>query len=158
GDPRADFSRAFEGPICRKSGPVRGAAGYDARARRARARRRRPPTPMPTYKITIAYDGTRFVGWQRQGAGVSIQGLLEEAFGRFSALPVAVAGAGRTDAGVHALAQVASVKLATPMTCLDLLRAANAVLPEDVRVLAVEEASPAFHARFDARSKRYRYR
>jgi tRNA pseudouridine38-40 synthase len=113
---------------------------------------------MPTLKITVAYDGTRFVGWQRQGAGVSIQGLLEDAFTRFSALPVAVAGAGRTDAGVHALAQVASLRLSTPMTCPDLLRAANAVLPEDIRVLAVEEASPGFHARFNARSKRYRYR
>jgi tRNA pseudouridine38-40 synthase len=108
-------------------------------------------------KLTLSYDGTRFVGWQRQAEGASIQGLLEEALGRFEGGPVTVHGAGRTDAGVHALGQVASAQV----TCLHavdaLLRGLNASLPPEVRVTAVEEAPPDFHARFSARSKTYRY-
>jgi tRNA pseudouridine38-40 synthase len=112
---------------------------------------------MRTLKLTLSYDGTRFVGWQRQAAGASIQGLLEDALERFEGSPVSVQGAGRTDAGVHALAQVASVRLACAHDTATLMRALNALLPEDIRVLAVEERDAHFHARFSARSKTYCY-
>lgn len=113
---------------------------------------------MPrTLKLTLSYDGTRFVGWQRQASGASIQGLLEEALGRFEGAAVTVHGAGRTDAGVHALGQVASVQVTCSHGLEALLRGLNASLPPEVRVTAVEEAPPDFHARFSARSKTYRY-
>jgi len=108
-------------------------------------------------KLTLAYDGTRLVGWQRQAEGDSVQGLLEDALARFEGSPVTVHGAGRTDAGVHALGQVASVHLTCTHDVTTLTRALNAQLPEDVRVLAIEEMSADFHARFNARSKIYRY-
>ena len=112
---------------------------------------------MRTLKLTLSYDGTRLVGWQRQAAGDSVQGVLEDALARFEGGPVTVHGAGRTDAGVHALGQVASVEVTFAHDAGMLARALNAQLPEDVRVLAVEDAAPGFHARFDARSKTYRY-
>ena len=110
-----------------------------------------------TLKLTVAYDGSRFVGWQRQAEGESIQGVLEEALARFEGAPVTVHGAGRTDAGVHALGQVASVRVTCAHDSATLTRALNAQLPEDVRVLNVEDAEAEFHARFSARSKTYRY-
>jgi tRNA pseudouridine38-40 synthase len=114
-----------------------------------------------TLKITLAYDGTAYVGWQRQAAGTSIQGLLEAAIARIEGDAVTVTGAGRTDAGVHALGQVASVMVpsaSSSIACDAYVRALNASLPEDVRVKAVEEAGEDFHARFSARAKTYRYR
>lgn len=112
---------------------------------------------MRTLKLTVSYDGTRLVGWQRQAAGDSVQALLEDALARFEGAPVTVHGAGRTDAGVHALGQVASVRLTCDHDTDTLLRALNVHLPEDVRVLAVDDVDPEFHARFNARSKCYRY-
>jgi tRNA pseudouridine38-40 synthase len=112
---------------------------------------------MRNLKLTLAYDGTRLVGWQRQAEGDSVQGLLEDALARFEGAPVTVHGAGRTDAGVHALAQVASVQLTCEHDKATLVRALNAQLPGDVRVLAIEDVPPEFHARFNARSKTYRY-
>jgi tRNA pseudouridine38-40 synthase len=112
---------------------------------------------MRTLKLTIAYDGTSFVGWQRQAEGDSIQGLLEAALARFEGAPVAVHGAGRTDAGVHALGQTASVTLDCSHDVDTLRRGLNAQLPGEVRVLSVAEAEPGFHARFSARWKTYRY-
>ena len=109
------------------------------------------------FKLTVAYDGTRLVGWQRQAQGDSVQGLLEAALARFEGAPVVVHGAGRTDAGVHALGQVASVSLTCPHDAETLCRGLNAQLPGDVRVLLVEDAPADFHARFSARSKTYRY-
>jgi tRNA pseudouridine38-40 synthase len=111
-----------------------------------------------TLKLTIAYDGTRFVGWQRQGSGTSIQGLLEDALAPIEGAPVVVHGAGRTDAGVHALAQVASVTLHAGLEEAKLQRALNAVLPPEVRVIEVARAADDFHARFAAREKTYEYR
>jgi tRNA pseudouridine38-40 synthase len=108
-------------------------------------------------KLTLAYDGTRFVGWQRQADGESVQGLLEDALARFEGAPVTVHGAGRTDAGVHALGQVASVTVTCTHDVATLTRALNAQLPADVRVLGVDEMPADFHARFNARSKTYRY-
>ncbi len=112
---------------------------------------------MRTLKLTIAYDGTRLVGWQRQSAGESVQGLLEDALTRLEGGPVTVHGAGRTDAGVHAIGQVASVQLTCSHDTATLARALNAQLTADVRVLSVEDTAPDFHARFSARSKTYRY-
>jgi tRNA pseudouridine38-40 synthase len=108
-------------------------------------------------KLTVCYDGSRFVGWQRQADGVSIQGLLEEALSRFEGGSVHVQGAGRTDAGVHAFGQVASAQVTCAHTTDVLLRGVNACLPPDVRVTNVEDAAPDFHARFSARSKTYWY-
>jgi tRNA pseudouridine38-40 synthase len=112
---------------------------------------------MRNLKITLAYDGTRLVGWQRQAEGDSVQGLLEDALARFEGAPVTVHGAGRTDAGVHALGQVANVQVTCGHDVATLTRALNAQLPGDVRVLSIDEVSPDFHARFSARSKTYRY-
>ncbi|MCC7417603.1 MAG: tRNA pseudouridine(38-40) synthase TruA [Acidobacteria bacterium] len=112
---------------------------------------------MTTFRATLAYDGTGFAGWQRQAGGVSIQGLIEDALAHLEGRPVAVHGAGRTDAGVHALGQVASFSLDRPIDAATLRRALNAHLPGAIRALEVA-AAPGFHARFDARAKTYRYR
>lgn len=113
---------------------------------------------MRTLKLTLEYDGTDFVGWQRQAEGVSVQGLLEDALARFEGAPVTVHGAGRTDAGVHALGQVASATLTSSHSAETVQRAMNAVLPPAVRVLEVVDAAPGFHARFSAAGKLYEYR
>jgi tRNA pseudouridine38-40 synthase len=112
---------------------------------------------MRILKLTLAYDGTRFVGWQRQADGESIQGLVEEALARFEGAPVTVHGAGRTDAGVHARGQVASASVTFTHPTETIVRALNAQLPEDIRILEVVDAAPGFHARFSAQSKSYRY-
>lgn len=108
-------------------------------------------------KLTLAYDGTRFVGWQKQASGESIQGLLEDAMSRLEGAPVTAHGAGRTDAGVHAEGQVASARVTFTHDAATVVRALNAILPPDVRIIAVEDASADFHARFSARAKSYRY-
>lgn len=111
-----------------------------------------------TLKLTLQYDGSDYVGWQRQSNGASIQGVLEDALAPIEGGPVTVHGAGRTDAGVHALGQVASATVGNTLDERTLARALNAVLPPDVRVLSIEEAEPDFHARFRARAKTYEYR
>jgi tRNA pseudouridine38-40 synthase len=108
-------------------------------------------------KLTITYDGTGLVGWQRQAQGQSVQGLLEDALARLEGAPVTVHGAGRTDAGVHALGQVASVRVSCPHAIEVVQKALNATLPPDIRVIDVGEVAPDFHARFSARTKTYRY-
>jgi tRNA pseudouridine38-40 synthase len=113
---------------------------------------------LANFKLTLAYDGTGLVGWQRQASGVSVQGLLEDVLCVLDGRPVAVAGAGRTDAGVHALGQVASASLERGIDAAALVRALNAQLPRAVRVLDAIEAPANFHPRFAARSKTYRYR
>jgi tRNA pseudouridine38-40 synthase len=113
---------------------------------------------MPQFKLTLSYDGTTFVGWQRQAAGVSIQGLLEDALAFLEGGSVTISGAGRTDAGVHALAQVATVFLNRAIDAGTILRATNARLPDTVRVVSAVEVPPSFHARFSATAKIYRYR
>ena len=113
---------------------------------------------MRTLKLTIQYDGTDYVGWQRQPNGVSIQELVERAIEPIEGRPVTIVGAGRTDAGVHALGQVASVQLQSAIDAATLVRALNATLPEDVRVASAEEAAPDFNARFSAIGKAYAYR
>ena len=111
-----------------------------------------------TLKLTVEYDGTNYVGWQRQAEGISIQGLLEEALGPFEGGPPTVHGAGRTDAGVHALGQVASVRARTQHSVATLQRALNAVLPCRCARRFGRGGAPGFHARFDAVSKTYEYR
>ena len=115
---------------------------------------------MPLFRVTLAYDGTDFLGWQlqRPGGGRTVQGALEEALGRLAGGGrVAVHGAGRTDAGVHALGQVASFELPREIAAGELQRALNGLLPGDVRVLEAAPAPPGFHARKSAVSKVYRY-
>jgi tRNA pseudouridine38-40 synthase len=113
---------------------------------------------LPTYKLTVTYDGAPFVGWQRQTTGVSVQGLIEDVLRTLDEGDVTVHGAGRTDAGVHALGQVASFTLRRQMAPEVVQRALNNHLPPEVRVVTAEEAAASFHARFGARSKTYRYR
>jgi tRNA pseudouridine38-40 synthase len=112
---------------------------------------------MRTIKLTLAYDGTDYVGWQRQARGRSVQGELERALEEIEGRRVTVTGAGRTDAGVHALGQVASVQLAHGIEMPVLFRALNAKLPPDIRLLAAEAVASGFHARYAARCKTYRY-
>jgi tRNA pseudouridine38-40 synthase len=113
---------------------------------------------MRTLKLTIEYDGTRLVGWQRQAGGRSAQGLVEEAITRLEGGPVTVEGAGRTDAGVHALGQVAHFRTHSALALAQFARALNALLPPTVRVLAAEEVAADFHARHHAVAKTYSYR
>jgi tRNA pseudouridine38-40 synthase len=109
-------------------------------------------------RITLSYDGTNYHGWQIQPELATIQGALEAVLGEIEGAPVRVEGSGRTDAGVHALAQVAAFNLANPIPPDNLRRAMNRLLPPDIRVGAVDEAPPEFHPRFDARAKTYEYR
>src|SRR5438067_200143 len=113
---------------------------------------------MRSLKLTVAYDGTCYVGWQRQLNGVSIQQLIEEAFTPLLGRTPTVVGAGRTDAGVHALAQVASVNVDSELSAATIHRALNDRLPEDIRIMNVDEAPRGFHAQFRAMGKSYRYR
>jgi tRNA pseudouridine38-40 synthase len=113
---------------------------------------------MPHFAITLAYDGSPFVGWQRQATGTSVQGVIEDALEALDERHVDVAGAGRTDAGVHALGQVASFTLRRDIDPPTLIRATNARLPPEVRVIDARTVPPSFHARFSAVSKTYLYR
>lgn len=113
------------------------------------------------YKITIEYDGTNLLGWQKQNEGVSVQYYLEEAIKGFSHQEVEVVGAGRTDAGVHAIAQVAHFDLDTSMDEFHLQEALNArlrILDAPVSVLDVQIVNDDFHARFSATHRGYIYR
>lgn len=109
-------------------------------------------------KITLAYDGHEFHGWQIQPERPTIQGTLAETIERITGENVLPQGSGRTDAGVHALAQVASVRLESPIPTAGLLTALNDKLPRAVRALCVEDVSEEFHARHSAKGKSYRYR
>jgi tRNA pseudouridine38-40 synthase len=115
-------------------------------------------TEMRNYKMILAYDGTEFCGWQRQPAVRTVQGELEAVLSRITQKKVAVMGAGRTDAGVHARAQAAHFRSDTVLPREELLRAANSLLPRDIRILALTRASDSFHALRSARSKVYEYR
>jgi tRNA pseudouridine38-40 synthase len=109
-------------------------------------------------RLTLAYVGTRYAGWQRQADAPTVQQVLEEALGRLSGQPVTVIGAGRTDAGVHAEGQVASATLGRVLPVSALVHGTNSQLPEDVRVLDAAMVDAAFHARRSALAKTYRYR
>ncbi len=109
--------------------------------------------------MTVAYDGTNYIGWQRQevGKGTSIQGALEQAAYRLLGEPVTVAGAGRTDAGVHAWGQRAAFHTEKNIPVAQIPYAFNCVLPKDIRVRQAAEVANDFHVRFDAKGKHYRY-
>ncbi|HZD07032.1 MAG TPA: tRNA pseudouridine synthase A, partial [Candidatus Limnocylindrales bacterium] len=109
-------------------------------------------------KLVLAYDGSEFSGWQVQPDAVTIQGTLASAIGRITGEKVLPQGSGRTDAGVHALAQVASFTTGSPIPSENLLKALNDILPPAIRVFEAAEMPPDFHARHSARSKTYRYR
>jgi tRNA pseudouridine38-40 synthase len=110
------------------------------------------------FKLTLEYDGGAFLGWQRLGEGATVQGVLEDAVAKLTGSHSDVVGAGRTDSGVHALAQVAHVDIEKPFEPWKVAEALNALVrPHPAAVLKVEEAAPDFHARFDAKRRVYRY-
>lgn len=113
---------------------------------------------MNNIKAVLQYDGTEYHGWQIQPGRRTIQGVLTEALSQLDQRPVIVHGAGRTDAGAHAEGQVANFFLSRRWATADLIRAINACLPRDIRVVEASPVDPLFHARFDAKAKTYRYR
>jgi tRNA pseudouridine38-40 synthase len=113
---------------------------------------------MQNYKITLSYDGTDFHGWQRQPEKRTVQGILEDSLSKITQKKIHAAGAGRTDAGVHAQEQVANFKVSLRMNKDELFRAINSILPQDMRVNSLEKADLNFHSRKMAKSKIYQYR
>lgn len=116
------------------------------------------PPESRTLRLTIAYDGADYAGWQVQPDEVTIQSEIERALYLATKERVTIHGSGRTDAGVHALGQVASFRTTNPIPVENLQRAVNRLLPPAIRIVGVEEAAADFHARFSARGKRYEYR
>ncbi|MFZ0243679.1 MAG: tRNA pseudouridine(38-40) synthase TruA [Desulfobacterales bacterium] len=114
--------------------------------------------PLVNFKITVEYDGSGFHGWQRQKACRTVQGEIEKALETLSGQKIAVIGSGRTDAGVHALGQVAGFKCRTRLGPAVLQKALNSLLPAAIVIHDCQAAGPNFHARFDVRRKTYRYR
>ena len=114
---------------------------------------------IQNFKMTVAYEGTRYSGWQKQGnTANTIQGKLEHALSAMFGCPIEVQGSGRTDAGVHAVGQVASFRADTKAVPEDICRYLRRYLPQDIGVLSVERADERFHARLSAKRKTYRYR
>jgi tRNA pseudouridine38-40 synthase len=113
---------------------------------------------MRYFKLTIAYDGTDFHGWQMQTGKPTIQGEIVNVLRRLTQENTALHGAGRTDAGVHALGQVGSFRTQSGLSAEEFQRALNALLPNSIRIVAAEEVGPEFNARWSARGKIYRYR
>lgn len=112
---------------------------------------------MSKYKLIVTYDGTRYVGWQVQPNGVSIQGLLEECLSTLLKEKIRVLGAGRTDAGTHALGQGAHFVTEKPLDHLQMLRSLNGMLPYDIRVIELKSVPDSFHAQYSALGKEYHY-
>jgi len=110
-----------------------------------------------TLQLVLQYDGTRFAGWQRQRDERTVQGVVEDSLEKLCGRHVAVVGAGRTDAGVHALGQAAGIRVPERWTAIEMRRALNAVLPHDVWIAASHAMMPDFHARFSAVSRANRY-
>jgi tRNA pseudouridine38-40 synthase len=113
---------------------------------------------MRNLKLILAYDGTDFAGWQVQPDALTVQGTLASAIGRITAEKVLPQASGRTDAGVHALAQVVTFVTESSVPTANFVKALNDILPASVRVLEVEEVTADFHARHSAKAKTYRYR
>ena len=113
---------------------------------------------MRTIKLTIAYDGTNFHGWQFQPGVATIQGAIGDAARKITQEKIVIHGASRTDAGVHALGQVAHFKTQSGLSPLEFQRALNALLPPAIRIVAAEETGPDFHSRWLTQGKTYRYR
>ena len=113
--------------------------------------------PERTLKLTLAYEGTRFAGWQRQKNARTVQATLERTLQQITGSPVRVVAAGRTDSGVHAQGQVAHAVIRSTLAASTLLRALNALLPEDLLVRSIRSVPKGFHAQYSAKSKWYRY-
>jgi len=113
---------------------------------------------MRRIRMTVSYDGTEYHGWQVQPGLPTIQSVLEGVLAEIEGAPVKVAGSGRTDAGVHARAQVAAFTMVNPIPVDNLRKAINRLLPLDIRVIEVAEAAADFHPRYQARAKTYEYR
>jgi len=113
---------------------------------------------MRTIRLLIEYEGTKYLGWQVQPNGPTVQGMIEERLNRLTGETVRLIGSGRTDAGVHAMGQVAHFKTQNPMEIPTLQRALNSLLPPDIVIHKVEEVDPLFHARKNCKSKVYEYR
>lgn len=113
---------------------------------------------MRTFKLTVAYDGSGYHGFQRQPRDITVQQVLEDALSRITGENVVLAGSGRTDSGVHARGQVVSFTTGCGIPAANLKRAMNSILPPDITVIASQEAEEGFHARFSAKWKRYCYR
>ncbi len=117
----------------------------------------KPPTALPTFRLLIAYDGTDFHGWQTQPDRPTVQAALEAAAATALRTPVSIVGSGRTDAGVHARGQVAHFSTEAPVAPHRLRNALNGILPKSIGVLDLAPAPEGFHARYDARARRYHY-
>src|SRR5450759_3258412 len=113
---------------------------------------------MHNIKLTLAYDGTDFSGWQIQPGQSTVQGTLTDVLDKLTQCRLTIQGAGRTDAGVHASGQVANVETESALGAGEFQRAFNALLPAAIRVVAADEVGPDFHARWNALAKTYRYR
>ena len=113
---------------------------------------------MATFKLVVEYDGTAYHGWQRQKTDRTIQGQIEKALTTMTGKPVSLVGSGRTDAGVHAMGQTASFRSDAGLGPDVYLKGLNSLLPDDILIRFCEWVEPAFHARYDVRSKIYQYR
>src|SRR5580692_8815572 len=113
---------------------------------------------MKNIKLTIAYDGAGFHGWQLQPGLPTVQGTLNDAASQITQEKIFAHGASRTDTGVHALGQVAHFKTHSQLSAAEFRRALNGVLPPTIRILATEEVGPDFHSRWQSQAKNYRYR
>ncbi|MCB2181209.1 MAG: tRNA pseudouridine(38-40) synthase TruA [Desulfobulbaceae bacterium] len=112
---------------------------------------------MRNIKLTIAFDGTEFSGWQRQSNASTVQGELEKKIALMTGQDVSVHGAGRTDAGVHAVAMTAHFATASTIECMAFKRGLNSLLPSSIKVLRVEDVAHEFHSRISAKAKSYHY-
>ena len=108
-------------------------------------------------KLLLAFDGTNYAGWQKQKSERTIQGVIEDNIQLMTGEKACLHGAGRTDAGVHALGMVANFQTSSDIPCQGFLKGINSMLPADIRLLDVAEADPDFHARRSARAKTYQY-
>jgi tRNA pseudouridine38-40 synthase len=115
------------------------------------------PVVQRNIRLTIAFEGTAYHGWQIQPGSPTLQGLISEALARITGEPITLTGSGRTDAGTHARALVANFRTGSKIAPGQFIRALNGMLPQDVRILSARRVSPEFHARRDAVSKTYRY-
>lgn len=113
---------------------------------------------MKNIKLTIEYDGTNYSGWQRQANGTTIQEIIEDTLKKITGEDIRIFGSGRTDAGVHAIAQVANFKTGSRMSPFQLMRALNTSLPRDISIIGSEDADEKFHAQYSAKEKTYLYR
>jgi tRNA pseudouridine38-40 synthase len=141
--------------MTRTSGVPEGTiAGSSPRSNRASP----PDSPLRKLRLVVEYDGTDFAGWQRQTEQRTVQGTIEDRIAQMLGERVEVRGAGRTDAGVHAAGQVASLSLSSRIPPTGLMRGLNSLLPSDIAIVDAADADDAFDARFSARGKIYRYR